>query len=319
MAAYASNRSGGRYSTRGIWPRDGGRYCPTVTHRQPASYRSRNTAATSSSVSPSPTMIPDLSGSTGRIAAARRMKLERAAVIRSPADRRRRGAGRSPRCGRGCRAPASTTVRSDSALPAKSGTSSSTVAPGELFPQRPHGGREMRRPAVRKVVPRDRRHDDVPPAELRRRARHPVRLGGVRRRGHARRDAAEGAAPRAAIPQQDHGGGPGPPALPHVGAPRVAAHRPQAVPLQDAGHLRRLLAGGHPDLEPLRPPLPGRSRESTPGAGRRRKRPPSRTASIEGAHPFTSAIEVASRPLRPQRWILRKKERSVVTFSAKPW
>ena len=109
------------------------------------------------------------------------------------------------------------------------------------------------------------------PAQLRRRARHPVGLGGVRRAGHAGPDAAEGAPPRAAIPQQDHGGGPRPPALPHVGAQGVAAHRPQAVPPQDAGHLRRLVAGGHPDLEPFRTPRPGVQRDPSqaPGAGGR--------------------------------------------------
>ena len=201
--------------------------------------------------------------------------------------------------------PASTTVRSDSAFPAKSGTSSSTAAPGELF-------RSARTAAAKCAAPPSGRSSRV--TDVRTTWRQP-----------------SSAAARATRSGSAGSGGPGTPGrMPQKAQPRVQQSPSRitvAVPAPQHSPTLGHRASRHTVRRPCRRRTPDTSAALSPEgtrtlshSGRRaggvhethpRRRAQaeetaSRTASIGGAHPFTSAIEVASRPLRPQRWIRRK-------------
>src|SRR3989304_601529 len=158
------------------------------------------------------------------------------------------------------------------------------------------------------------------PAAPRATAAQPRGGGGGGRGGVPGFDAAECAPPRADVPQDEDGRRPLPPALPDVRTPRLAAHRAQAVPCKGLRHAGDAAPGRGADRKPGRALRGARAVHENP----RRWRPHapatcSRTSYIGTSLPVISAIEVASRPFSPQRWIRWKYDRSVETLSANPW
>ena len=101
-----------RSARTGRLPGRGCRYWPTVSMSTPCARRSRITSSTSSSVSPRPSISPDLVGTPGRRALERRQQPQRVRVVGAGARLRGTGAARSRGCGssrpagrpRGCRA-----------------------------------------------------------------------------------------------------------------------------------------------------------------------------------------------------------------------
>ena len=184
------------------------------------------------------------------------------APARAPTRRRARAA-RSERsyraCGRTCgyrrgtvsrlwlstSGRAASTARSAASSPPRSGMSTSTVASGTAARTAAIGRRELRRAAVRQVVPRHAGDDDVPQAQAPRRFADPARLvrvqgahaGGGRgaaRGGCAASSAlalalhgAEPAGARAHVAEDQEGRRAGGVALALVGAARLAADRVQ--------------------------------------------------------------------------------------------
>ena len=117
--------------------------------------------------------------------------------------------------------------------PPKSGTSTSTVAPGSRGPDRPDGRHVVRGPPSRQIVPGHRRDHHVRQPQPGHRLGHLLRLRRVQRRRRAAGDPAEAAVPSADVPMMRKVAVPGRSTRPDWG--RERSRRPCAARARAAG------------------------------------------------------------------------------------
>ena len=224
---------------------------------QPAARRSPSVATSSSNVSPSPTIRPDLVRSGE--------PLPRAPLVRARQELQRLRVARV-----GPDAPVEAgdgfgVVIQNLRRLVQDGVEGIPVA-AEVRDQHLDGaarvaladradrGGELRGAAVGQVVAVDRGDDGVRETQLPRGLGDARGLVGVDGSGLALADGAEAAVPRADVAQQHEGGGAFPgPTLMDVGAPRLLAHRHQREPPHHRADLFVFAGRVGADLEPLGP------------------------------------------------------------------